>query len=151
MRLLIDMDGVLCKTQEYWLGLYNRDYFDNLTVNDIVEWEMHKFIKPGCPPGRFYGYMDTTPKFFQELEPHKGAVEGMQELLEMGHDLIITTATPRACPTGFYDKVAWVKKHMPFFNTKCIVATHRKDVVSGDLLLDDGPQNLEPFPKLKVA
>lgn len=144
MRLLLDQDGVITKTVDYWLSLYNRDWFDNLTPKDIVEWEMHKFVKPECGKA-FYGYMDHTPKFFQYLEPMEGVVEAIQELQELGHDVLIVTATPRNCPTGFYDKVKWVEKHLPFFSTKNIVATHRKDAVQGDILLDDGPHNIEAF------
>lgn len=149
-RLLIDQDGVLTKTVDYLLSLYNAKYFDNLRNEDVTDWDLAQFLRPECGKAIWH-YMDHHPEFFQKLDPMPGCVEAFEELIRRGHNVLIVTASPRNSKTGFYDKVHWVKKHMPFFDTKNIVATHRKDVIQGDLLLDDGPHNIEAFPNTTVV
>ncbi len=144
MRLLIDMDGVCAKTIEHWLQLYNVKYFDNLVNADIKRWNVHEFVKPAC--GMAVYHLMEKEGFFAELDPMEGVAEAFDELTALGHDLIIVTAAPRGGRTALYDKVRWAKKHLPNFDTKNMIATHRKDAVIGDLLLDDGGHNIEAFP-----
>ncbi len=149
MRLLLDMDGVVADTVGHWLKLYNAKYFDNLINSDIKEWDVHKFVKPECGMA-VYNFINEEG-FFQHLKPMDGVVEAFAELTHRGHDLVIVTAAPRSGKTALYDKSMWLKKHIPDFDTKNVIATHRKDAVIGDLLLDDGPHNIEAFPNRTVV
>lgn len=147
MRILIDFDGVITKTVQSWLVRYNRDYFDNLIHTDIVRWDIHEFAKPECGMA-MYRYLDEED-FFLNLEPMEGVVEAFNELLAMGHDVIVTTAAQGK--TALYDKIRWLKKNIPNFDKHNVISAHRKDVVIGDLLLDDGPHNLKAFPGIACA
>ncbi len=149
MRLLIDMDGVCADTIGHWLSLYNVKYFDNLVKEDIQRWNVHEFVKPQC--GMAIYHIMEKEGFFADLAPIDGVAEAFAELKERGHDLIIVTAAPRSGKTALYDKCRWLKKHIPDFDSKNVIATHRKDAVVGDLLLDDGPHNIEAFPGTTVV
>lgn len=146
-RILVDMDGVLCDTLPYWLSFYNKDYEDNLTPEDIKGWTLHKYVKPECGTS-IYKYWNYR-NFYKDIPPTEGAKNYMKKLHEDGFELIITTAVPPSAVKAMYDKRAWVKKHLPFLSTKYnFIGAHRKDLVSGDILIDDGAHNIESFPGL---
>lgn len=42
------MDEVINNLVEKILVEYNKQYNDSLTLNDITDWEVKKFIKPEC-------------------------------------------------------------------------------------------------------
>jgi len=140
----IDLDGVCADTVGRWLELYNKDYSDCLTHANIIRWELHEFVKPECGV-KMYEYLNQG-EFFSGLDPIPGAAEALAKLHELGHELFIVTASPRKSPTAAFDKLCWVEKHFPFFDTKNFITTHRKGIVDTDILLDDSPSNLLSFP-----
>ncbi|NLN26989.1 MAG: 5'(3')-deoxyribonucleotidase [Firmicutes bacterium] len=137
MRILIDMDGVLCNLMDKWLRRYNEDYGDALSTEQITSWGPHRFAKAGR---RIYKYL-SLPGFFRDLVPLPGAVENMRRLLAAGFDVLIVTAARR----GHQDKRDWVSEHLPFFNTDNMIFAHRKELIRGDILFDDAPHHLERF------
>ena len=46
--ILCDVDEVINNLVEKILVEYNKQYNDSLTLNDITDWEVKKFIKPEC-------------------------------------------------------------------------------------------------------
>ncbi len=149
MRLGIDLDGVCADTVGRWLELYNKEYSDCLTHANIIRWELHEFVKPECGT-KLYNYLNEE-KFFSGLDPIPGCTEALAELHELGHELFIVTASPRKAPTAAFDKLSWVEKHFPFFDTKNFITTHRKDMIDVEILLDDSPHNLLTFPGMACA
>jgi len=47
--------------------------------------------------------------------------------------------------------MAWVERHFPHIGRRNVIQAHRKELVNGDLLFDDGPKNLNNFPGIRVA
>ena len=41
----VDQDGVLCDILTHWLSEYNEQTGENITEEDITEWDMFKFVK----------------------------------------------------------------------------------------------------------
>jgi len=149
MRILIDMDEVLVHTLDDWLYCYNHDYDDDKTIEDIKSWAVHDWIKPECGT-KVYEYL-ALEDFFKHLMPIEGAVEGVKLLMELGHDVVIVSACPITAPGSYAEKLEWIKERMPFFPLKSFISCHRKDLVSGDVLLDDGAHNLKDFPGVAVC
>ena len=48
MIVAVDIDDVIISLVPTWLHLYNKDYKDNLSKNDITDWQIDKFVKPEC-------------------------------------------------------------------------------------------------------
>lgn len=142
--LLFDLDGICTNLAKKWLAHYNRDWNDNLTLNEIVEWEWHRFVKPECG-SRIYHYLNR-PGFFADLEPIPGAVETLASLANRV-ELVVVTASPRE---AMQDKVQWVRRHLPFVPRHNIVITYRKDLVRGDFMFDDAPRNLRHFQGVRI-
>lgn len=48
MTILCDVDSVVANIMPEWLRMYNEECGDALRPPDIVEWDMHKLVKPEC-------------------------------------------------------------------------------------------------------
>lgn len=150
MILLIDMDEVLVDTATGWLTRYNADWNDNLTVNDIKSWNWHEWVKPECGM-KVYDYL-FEKGFFKSLKPRLDAISSMNYLLGCKDlDICIVTASPLGSKYGYEDKKEWIMKHLPAFPLKNYMPIHRKDLVSGDIMFDDGPHNLRSFNGIAIA
>lgn len=148
--LLIDMDGVLVKTLELWLGKYNTEFDENLHPKDITRWNFTESI-PGERLPRMVEYMHE-PGFFRYMEPVEGGCETLAQLHREGYAIVIATAPPHGSRTAAYDKVQWVKEHLPFLDPQeQMVLTHAKHLIKADIMLDDNPALLEPYPGTTVC
>lgn len=139
MRILVDMDGVLCDLMGKWLQLYNDEFNDTLTADQMTTWGPHRYAKAGK---RVYKYL-AQPGFFGDLVPLPGAIENMRRLVNAGFDIVIVTAARR----GHKEKRDWVAEHLPFLDTDQMIFAHRKELIRGDILFDDAPYHLENFAK----
>ena len=137
MRVLIDLDSIIVDLMPTWLGLYNAEYDDDLAISDIHSWDTHLFTKVECDT-KVYEYL-RRPGLFRNLPPIPGAIEGVRALVEQGHEIYVVTAAPDGSAT---EKIEWVKEHLPFLGHKRVVICYHKQVVDGDVLIDDGPHNL---------
>lgn len=149
LTLLVDLDNVTANLMKKWLTTYNERYFDNLTAEQITDWNMHIFAK-NCSVSEFYGIIDE-PNFFSDLEIMPYAIDVAKRIKDAGHELFFVTATPYKNTTGGFDKCNWVQKHFPFIGRDNVIQAHKKYMVIGDLLFDDSPRNLATFPNIKVA
>lgn len=137
MRFLIDLDSIIVDLLPTWLGLYNKDYDDDLAIGDIHAWATHKYVKAECDL-KVYEYL-RQPGLFRNLPPLPGAIEGVRALLEQGHSVHIVTAAPDGSAT---EKIEWVKEWLPFLDPKRVIICYDKFLVDGDVLVDDSPNNL---------
>ncbi|BCJ86431.1 5' nucleotidase, NT5C type [Effusibacillus dendaii] len=138
--LCIDMDSVLVDLMSEWHGRYNRDYQDDLTPERVLSWDAKSYVKPECGE-KIYEYL-KEPGLFSCLQPLPHAVEVMERLTQR-FDVVIVTAPPS--PIAYQEKEAWVAEHLPFLGRHNLIFAHRKDLISGDLLFDDAPPNLNAF------
>ena len=65
-----------------------------------------------------------------------GAKEAVSALEAMGHDLYIASTPPWRQPKAWMDKRLWVDKHFPTLKKK-VILTHHKNLLIGDVLIDD--------------
>lgn len=141
----IDLDTTLNNIEEMWLQLYNKDYNDNLSPDQLLDWDITKFIKPEC--GRkIYDYLNL-PNFFYELDIKPYAKEAVEWLSEYFNLYIVTSYTPNVC----VDKARWVEKHLPFINQRNIIFCNNKGALNFDYLIDDGGHNLESFKQTGIV
>lgn len=137
--LLVDMDSVICDLMTEWHRRYNRDYDDDLTPDRLLCWHSERYVKPACG-AKIYDYLDE-PGLFAGLAPIAGAVECLRRIADMHEVLIVTNSRPGA----FVEKQGWVAEHLPFIPKANLIFAQRKEMIRGDLLFDDAPQNLEAF------
>lgn len=135
--ILLDQDEVLADYITEILSRYNETYNTNFTNEDIVHWKIAEIL------GEEVNDIMFEPEIFSKLNPVAGAIEGVKGLIESNlfNVYIVSAAHPKVC----LNKYQWVKEHMPFFSTDNIMFTSHKELVQGDVLVDDGLHNIEKF------
>jgi 5'(3')-deoxyribonucleotidase len=73
---------------------------------------------------------------FSKFEVIEGAKEAISKIEEMGHDVFIASTPPWNNPEAWGQKRNWIDEHFPSLRRK-VFLTHRKDLLSGDILIDD--------------
>lgn len=105
--------------------------------SDVVSWEFLK--KPE------YFKVWNTEGFYLGLQPFPGAVEAIKKVHEMGIRQVFLSSANFKYGT---EKFRAVDRDFPFIGAKDTLLTGgSKDLVKGDVLVDDGPHNLEEFSK----
>ena len=89
------------------------------------------------------GQKDFRPDLkldFLQFEPMDGALDAIDQLQNMGHEVFFASTAPWSNPDAWKAKRLWVEKHFPSM-WKRIFLTHRKDLLMGDILIDDRTAN----------
>lgn len=136
LKIILDCDGVLADTIKKVLHLYNNEYNLNFKKEDIVAWDMTKIQKPGTSLTKYFNQRG----FFRDLDPMEDAQKYVKKLLEDGHEVFVATASPLE---GLEDKLLWLRENFGFIPESNIVFIQRKDLLYGDIILDDALHNLE--------
>lgn len=139
-RIAIDMDEVIADAATKHLDLYNRDYNDNVTVEDLQGKKLRD-LRPHLSK-EISGYFDH-PSFFRDLGVMKDSQEVIRELSEQ-YEIFITTAAMEV-PNSFTAKYEWLKEHFPFLNEMNFVFCGNKSIVKADYLIDDHARHFEHF------
>ena len=79
---------------------------------------------------------------FGKLEVMPGAKEALMKLNE-DFDLFIASTPPWSRPDMWAAKRVWIEEHFPYLKRKMIL-THRKDLLIGDVLVDDSKFRGQP-------
>ena len=73
---------------------------------------------------------------FSTFEPMPGAKDAVATFIEAGHEVFIATTPPWNNPDAWGQKRNWVEEHFPALKRRMFL-THRKDLLMGDILIDD--------------
>jgi 5'-nucleotidase len=84
----------------------------------------------------FEGRLDEIPGIFAKMVPVKDAVEAFTILAQRFDTYILSTA-PWNNPSGWSDKLEWVKANLGDPAYKRLILTHHKELNRGDPLVDD--------------
>ena len=135
MILGFDYDMVTSDTMESWLSMYNKDFNDALTVNQITSWGIQDFVKPEARDA-ILEYVNH-PEVFENSKPIDGAVKGIKYLKSKGHDIIFVSVN-----NAENVKEKWLKKYGLIENDNQLFVTENKREIPCDFLVDDKPDNL---------
>lgn len=138
LTVLCDLDGIVVDLLGPWLAAYNAKWDDNLTPDHITDWNIHQFAKPECG-FKMYDFIDSG-EVYKNLRALPGAVEGIKQIEKMGHEVIMVSAGSKNLATAGH-KLEWCKEFLKFSRKKCIIA-HKKELVCGDVFIDDSPENI---------
>ena len=85
---------------------------------------------------------DKIPNIFRDLSPIAGAIKAVNQLLESPlYEVFIISTAPWNNPSAWTDKRLWLVDHFGDRINRRLILTHRKDLVKGDILIDDRPNN----------
>ena len=140
-RIFIDMDYVICDNLERFQEWHERDYGHRIDDADLVG---KKYRDAVPPPHReaVTGY-PFLQGFHDELPLRPGGAEVVRDLHER-YDVFIASAAMEF-PLSLIDKKKWMATYLPFIPWQNIIFCGSKDILSGDLLIDDNAYNLDAF------
>jgi 5'(3')-deoxyribonucleotidase len=140
----LDVDNIVNTLTEAVLSVYNGDWDDNLTVNDITEYSIEKFVKPEAAE-KFYEYF-TDKRVWKRIKPIN--IEAVQWLIDH-EDVYFVTATE---PANLYKKQRWLGRLFHNIDLrKRLVRCYDKGLMDVDVLIDDSTKNLNAGRYLGVC
>lgn len=145
-RILIDMDDCINSFTDYLLEIYNRRTGAAICREDIKEWNLHKYI------GDYGMSIFQEAGFFENIPEKNGSIAVLKDLiLSKDYDVYVITA----CGSNqeLEEKYRWFSRYLPQFNRNRIIRCKEKELINGDVLIDDNPDNLRkcaPFMKTVV-
>jgi 5'(3')-deoxyribonucleotidase len=143
----MDVDGVCADLLSVWLYRYNKDYSDGLKLSNILDWNLHQFVKPECGT-RMYNYIED-PTIYDGVLPIEGAMRGVKFLRELGYRVVFVTSSTVGCSGRKYK---WLKDFgfIEEGNLKDYVEMVDKSLINSDYLVDDYTVNIESFKGIGV-
>lgn len=135
-RLLIDMDGVLSDIYSQFLKYEFKDIGLSQSLDDIKgKLERDAF--------KFHDKYINSENFFYSALPITDSIEIVNKLNNQYEAFIVSSATQ--FPLSLTEKINWLAKYFPFLSWKQVVLCGTKDIVYGDIMIDDHFKNLDTF------
>lgn len=135
--ILIDMDDVMTDLLTPWVEYLNEKHNLSVYTQDITAWDMSQFF-PSLSKEEIYQPLDEED-FWKTVKPHEGAVYHINKLCEE-YKVYIVTATSLNNIKYKVDHI--IKPYFPFINPRNIIVSNNKQMISGDVLIDDNINNL---------
>lgn len=140
MLILVDQDGVLADFDQGFYTQWQSTMGDRYPGR--LPSERRTFYLREDYPQELRHEVEqiyTAPGFFRDLPPVIGAIEAMNTMLELGHDVRICTAPINAYRHCVTEKFEWVEKNLGMDFVHRMILTKDKTLVAGKFLIDDKP------------
>ena len=141
MTIMVDIDDTICNMQQTAIDIFNSKYGTSYKLNDF-----HDYDVMSCMPLEHARNMIAIygqPGLYDEVRPFKGAQDGLQKLINDGHQVYLVT---NAIPSTYGEKIEFVKRYFPFIDKSHIVAMKHKHLFRCDIMIEDCLQNLLAKP-----
>lgn len=136
--IAVDVDDVTLDLVPNWLNYYNKDFSDNLKKEDILTWDISKYVKPEAKK-EIYHYTKKG-EVFKTARPIIGAIKGIKEIKSWGYRIIFVTAG-----NPMNAKYEWLCKYDVLADKKDFVVAEDKSLIIADVILDDRWENVVKF------
>lgn len=138
MVILVDMDDVLERLVPGWVAYINERFGTNTVPGDVKDWDM-SLAFPGLTHEQVYSAVDD-PALWDYVGPMPGAYEGLRALIDRGHDVFVVTASDYPTIRVKMENVLF--RYFPYITWDRVILTKHKEMIRGDVIIDDGPHNL---------
>lgn len=162
-HVLLDVDGVICNFLGGTLAEMSSRGVDcewteeTGEVWDIMQWP----FRYAGPPTLFQSMRAWTPAdtratlldiwnregFCTNLKPYPSAVAGVLKLVEVA-DVTFVTSPMVTSRHWVYERSEWLKHHFGDLG-KRVIHTHHKEFICGDIFIDDKPQHVRDWDRLR--
>lgn len=132
----VDLDDTCYDFVARLLPPYNTKYNDNLTVDDITDYRIHKFLKPECKH-LFREFADK--QLFADIifaEEDKKALAQLNKLCEL---YFLTAGHPKT----IRDRDKMLSRNLDFYRSSQLIVCRNKSMIECDYLVDDCINNIE--------
>lgn len=149
MIVLVDMDDTMTDLLGAWCSWLNQTYGTHVSPKDVTDWEVYKFF-PTLTQKQVFDVL-SSEEFWKTVRPKEGAVECLKQILDDGDEVFIVTAANYDSIKFRFDFI--IKRYFPFIKPQYFIMARNKQMVKGDILVDDGVHNLEggEYDKILVS
>lgn len=146
LTILVDMDDTIENLCEVWVDYLNEIYGTNVSLTDVTQWDMTK-VFPTLNRHEIFDVL-AEETLWERVKPLPGAVEYLKKLMDDGHKIIVVTSASPETVEAKLNKVLF--KYFPYLTYKDVIISSQKQMIKGDILIDDAPHNLENGSYLKM-
>ena len=139
MIILVDMDDTIENLTEAWINYANKRFGTAVNAADITTWDPSEAF-PEVSHEKMYALL-LEDELYETVEPFEDAAYYLQKLISEGHEVFIVTNSPYQVTKAKIEKVLF--RHFPFIDWKHVIITGNKQLIKGDVLIDDGIHNLQ--------
>ncbi len=130
------MDGVLADVYNRFFDLHEKESGERITLQSIIG------LKEAEAFPNLLKWVNT-PGFFRAM-PVMTDSQKVLKKLNNNFDIIVTSMATEF-PISLTDKQLWLEEHYPYISWKQVVFCGRKEILKGDLMIDDHLKNLDNF------
>jgi 5'-nucleotidase len=135
-RLIVDMDGVIADIYSQFIEYEFEELKVRQELNNLKgKSEEQAFIN--------HDKYINSENFFLNAKPINGSIEALMKL-NAKYDLFIVSSATQF-PLSLLEKTKWLQKYFPFIHWKQIVFCGSKELINGDIMIDDHFKNLDVF------
>ena len=138
LTVLVDLDDTIEDLLGAWVGELNKRFGTCVGYNDIASWEIGSYFT-NLTENQIYSPL-LEGEFWEKVKIKPGAKEYIERLIDDGHKVVVVTASHPDTISHKLNKVLF--KNLPFLSYKDVIIAHRKQMIKGDILVDDNPVNL---------
>ena len=135
-RILVDMDDCINGFTNHLIKTYNKRMGTNIKMSDIKQWDLEQYI------GQYGMSIFREEGFFEEIPEKKSATKTLKKLI-MSADYDVYIITACGSNQELEEKYRWFDKYLPEFNKDRIIKCKEKEIIHGDVLIDDNIANLD--------
>lgn len=136
--ILIDMDDTIEDLSDAWSRWLSAKYGLSVSKFDLRDWDVTKAF-PTLSAKEVYAPL-YTDEFWETVHPLDGADEVLRKLIDDGHEVYIVTASTYQTLKTKMEYVLF--RYFPYLTWNNVIVTYNKQMIKGDILIDDGPHNL---------
>lgn len=146
LTILVDMDDTIVNILDAWVEWLNRSFGTAVNPDEVTQWDMTKSF-PTLTPEQIYSPL-LCDDFWYRVMPIEGAQEALKQLIDDGHKIFIVTSSTYQTLRSKMEVALF--GYFPFLSWKDVIVARYKQIIKGDVLVDDGAHNLENGEYLKV-
>lgn len=136
--VLVDMDDTIEGLLQAWVDYLNEHHSTTVKRDNVTEWDVSAFF-PSVPKKQVYEPL-CDDDFWKTVKPFDNAAEYLQRLCDDGHKVLIVTTSDYRTIRSKMENVLF--KYFPMFTWNDVIITAHKQLVCGDVFVDDGVHNL---------
>lgn len=138
MVVLVDLDDTIECLLDAWCCWLNRVYGTTVQPEDVTEWDITKFF-PSLTKEEVFAPL-YTGFFWSTVKPKSDAMEYLWKIHENGDQIYIITSSNFETIKSKFDCI--IGRYFPWISHSNVIVASNKQMVSGDVLVDDGIHNL---------
>ncbi len=119
--IYVDLDGVIVDLLGFIDSEYNKEYIDQIGYGIIIDRDARPFYK---------------------AKPIAGAIDAINQLqASEKYEVYLLSTAPWANEEAWKAKRIWVDDHLGHIMNRRLILSHNKNLLKGDYLIDDRPNN----------